>query len=129
MRRVEEPSLGSLMSDLAQQASMLVRQEVELAKTEVTHSAQRMGKGAGFIAAGAALGYAGLLAVIATCMVLLALVVKAWLAALIVTALVLAGAGLLVMTGINMVKRQKLAPEHTMETIREDVEWAKAQRN
>jgi len=123
----EDPTLGELISRLGQQAGDLVRDEVELAKTELTHSAKRAGKGAGFIAAGAALGYAGLLAAIATCIILLALVVKLWISALVITGLVIAGALLLVMLGINAMKRESLAPKHTLETIREDVEWAKAQ--
>lgn len=125
----EQASLGSLISELTQEASTLVRQEVELAKTEVSHTAKRLGKGAGFIGAGAVLGFAGLLAFIATCIILLAVVLKLWIAALIVTFLVFACAGLLALSGLNMMKRESLAPKHTMQTIKEDVEWAKAQKN
>jgi len=123
----EDPTLGELISRLGQQAGNLVRDEVELAKTELTDTAKRAGKGVGFIAAGAAIGYAGLLALIATCIILLALVVKLWIAALVITGVVIAGALLLVMLGMNEMKRESLAPKHTVETFKEDVEWAKAQ--
>jgi len=123
----EDAPIGDLISRLTQQASGLVRDEVELAKTELTHNAKRAGKGVGLLAAGAALGYAGLLSFIAMCIILLALAVKLWIAAIVITGIVIAGALLLVMLGINAMKRESLAPKHTLETIREDVEWAKAQ--
>ncbi len=125
--RQQEPSLGECFSDLSRQASELVREEVELAKLEVAQKAGQLGRGAGFVAAGAALGYAALLAFIATCVILLALVVKLWIAAIIVTGLVGAGAAILIMTGINNLKAEKLTPRNTMQTIQEDVRWAKAQ--
>jgi Flp pilus assembly protein TadB len=123
----EDPSLGELISRLTEQTSHLVRDEVELAKTELTQSAKRAGKGAGLMVAGAALGYAGLLAVIATCIILLALVVKLWIAALVISGLVIGAALLLIMLGLNTMKRESLAPKYTLETVKEDVEWAKAQ--
>jgi len=126
-RYQEEASLGELFSDLTRQASELVREEVELAKIEVSKSAGRLGKGAGFIAAGAVLGHTALLALVATLIILLALVVKLWIAAAIVTLLVAAIAGILVKMGLNHMKAESLSPRHTIETIQEDVEWAKAQ--
>ena len=123
----EDASLGELFSDLSQQAGMLVREEVELAKTELTHSAKQAGKGGAFIAAGAVLGFAGLLSFIALCIILLALAVKLWISALVITALVISGAMILVQMGLAEIKRKDLAPKHTMQTLKEDVEWAKAQ--
>ncbi|HLG71191.1 MAG TPA: phage holin family protein [Chloroflexota bacterium] len=122
-----EPSLKECFSDLTRQAGELVREEVELAKTELSQTAGRLGKGAGFVAAGAALGYAALLALIASCIILLALVVKLWIAALIVTGVVALAAGILIMSGINRLKVESLAPRETMQTIQEDVAWLKAQ--
>jgi len=123
----EDASIGDLISRLSEQAGGLIRDEVQLAKTEMSQNAKRAGKGIGLLAAGAALGYAGLLAAIATCIILLALVVKLWIAALVITGIVIAAALLLVMLGRNAMRRQSLAPTHTLETIREDVEWARAQ--
>jgi len=123
----EEASLGELFSELSQQAGMLVREEVDLARTELTHSAKRAGKGAGFVAAGAVVGFAGLLSLIAACIILLALVVKLWISALVITGIVIAAALILVQLGLSELKRKDLAPKHTMQTLKEDVEWAKAQ--
>jgi hypothetical protein len=127
VRHQDEPTLGECFSNLTRQASELIHEEVELAKTEITRGASRMGKGAVMLAGAAAVGYAGLLALVATCIILLALVVKLWIAALIITALVLAVAGFLAMTGLKQVKAAQLAPKQTMQTIQEDVRWAKAQ--
>jgi cytochrome c biogenesis protein CcdA len=123
----EDASLGELLSDLSQQASCLVREEVELAKTELSHSAKRVGKGAGFVAAGAVMGFAGLLSLIALCIIALAVVVKLWISALIITAIVISAALILVQVGLTEIKRQDLAPKHSLQSLKEDVAWAKAQ--
>jgi hypothetical protein len=107
----EDASLGELLSDLSQQASCLVR----------------VGKGAGFVAAGAVMGFAGLLSLIALCIIALALVVKLWISALIITAIVISAALILVQMGLTEIKRQDLAPKHSLQSLKEDVAWAKAQ--
>ena len=61
----DDRSLGELFSELAQDTSTLVRKEVQLAKTEMSQKASRVGKDVGFLAVGGAVAYAGLLAVLA----------------------------------------------------------------
>lgn len=124
----EDSSIGELFSRLADQAGGLVRDEVDLATTELSHKARRAGKGVGLLAAGAALGFAGLLSFIAMAIILLALAVKLWIAAIVITGLVVAGALILVELGLAAIKREKLAPRHTLQTMREDVQWMKAQK-
>ena len=123
----EEPSLGQLFSELSEQASTLVREEVALAKTELTDSAKRAGKGVGFMAAAAALGYAGLLSLIATFIILLAQVVRLPVAAIVVTGIVIATALILFQIGRTEMTKRSLAPKHTIASIREDVQWAKSE--
>ena len=120
-------SLGELFSELAQDTSTLVRQEMTLAKTEMSQKASRLGKDVGFLAAGGAVAYAGLLAVLAGIIVLLGQVIPMWLSALLV-GLVVAGVGyFLVRKGLEALKREELAPRQTIETIKEDQQWAKDQ--
>ena len=120
-------SLGELFSELAQDTSTLVRQEMTLAKTEMSQKASRVGKDVGFLAAGGAVAYAGLLAVLAGIIVLLGQIIPMWLSALLV-GLVVAGVGyFLVRKGLEALKREDLAPRQTIETIKEDQQWAKDQ--
>ena len=120
-------SLGELFSELAQDTSTLVRQEMTLAKTEMSQKASRLGKDVGFLAAGGAVAYAGLLAVLAGVIVLLGQIIPMWLSALLL-GLVVAGVGyFLVRKGLEALKREDLAPRQTIETIKEDQQWAKDQ--
>ncbi len=123
----DERSLGELFSALAQDTSTLVRKEVQLAKTEMTQKASRVGKDVGFLAAGGAVAYAGLLAILAGIIVLLGQVIPMWLSALLV-GVVVAGVGyFLVRKGLDALKREDLAPRQTIETLKEDGQWAKDQ--
>jgi uncharacterized membrane protein YqjE len=128
MQQRDERSLGELFSDLARETSTLVRQEVQLAKTEMTQKATAVGKDIGFLAVGGAVAYAGLLALIATIIIILGMAgLPWWLAALIVTVVVLAIGGFLVQRGLTALKHETLAPEQTIQTLKEDRQWAKEQ--
>lgn len=124
----EDRSLGELFSDLSRETSTLVRQEVELAKTELTHKATEVGKDVGFLAAGALVAYAGFLTLVATVVIaLVQLGVTWWLSALIVGLAVLAAGGLLVRTGLAALRSEGIVPKQTIESFQEDVQWAKNQ--
>jgi hypothetical protein len=127
MQGRDERSLGELFSELAQETTTLVRQEVQLAKTEMGQKASRVGKDLGFLAAGGAVAYAGLLAVLAGVIVLLGQVIPMWLSAILI-GLVVAGVGyFLVRRGLDALKREDLTPRQTIETLKEDQQWAKDQ--
>jgi hypothetical protein len=123
-----ERSLGELFSELARETSELVRQEVTLAKKELSQKVSHIGKDIGFLAAGGAVAYAGLLAIVAAIIALLAESgMSLWASALIVGLVVLAIGGFLVWNGLNALKREELAPRETIQTLQEDKEWAKEQ--
>jgi len=124
----QERSLGELFGDLAKETSNLVRQEVTLAKTEMSQKVSSMTKDIGSLAIGGAVAYAGVLALGAALIIGLAqLGLPWWLSALLV-GLVVTGIGyFLVQKGLNALKQQNLVPQKTIETIKEDVEWAKGQ--
>ena len=124
----DERSLGELFGDLARDMGTLVSQEVTLARTEMTATATRVGKDIGFLAVGGMVAYAGLLAIIAGVILLLATyVMPLWVSALIV-GLVVAGLGyVLVQKGLSALKREDLAPRQTIESLKEDTQWAKEQ--
>jgi uncharacterized protein (UPF0264 family) len=123
----EDRSLGELFGDLTREISTLVRQEVNLAATELGDKATRVGKDIGYLAIGGAVAYAGFLALLAAVVIGLAGFMPWWLSALIVGAVV-AGIGyFLIQRGIGELKRIDLAPRQTIGTLKEDVQWAKQQ--
>lgn len=126
-RQGDERSLGDLFSELATETSTLVRKELQLAKTEMTHKATSAGKDVGMIGAGGALAYAGLLAVIAAVIIGLGQIIPMWLSALIVGAVVIGVGYLLIQRGLDAIKRIDPTPRQTLDTLKEDKEWAKEQ--
>src|SRR5436190_15716186 len=123
----EQASLGDLFSDLAEQTGKLIRQEAALAKTELAQKATAAGKNIGMLAAGAFIGYAGLLGVTAALIVGLAYVLPLWLSALIVGAVLAITAYFLINTALTALKNTPWAPEETIESIKEDAQWLKQQ--
>src|SRR5918997_784174 len=124
----DDRSLGELLGDLAQQTATLARQEVELAKTEMTQKASRVGRDLGFLAIGGAVAYAGFLAILAALIIALAVNGVAWWLPALLVGVVVAGVGyVLVQKGLAALKREDLAPRQTIETLKEDKDWAKEQ--
>jgi Putative Actinobacterial Holin-X, holin superfamily III len=120
--------VGELLKQLANETTMLVRQELDLAKAEMREKAGKAGPGVGMW------GAAGVTALLAagalTACLILALdgAMPNWLAALIVGLLYAAIAGVLYLRGKQRVEEAgKPVPEKTIETVKEDVQWAKSQ--
>jgi hypothetical protein len=123
----EERSLGELFADLARETSTLVRQEVTLARTEMTQKVTQVARDGGTIGIGGAIAYAGFLAIVPALILGLGQVLPLWLSALIV-GLVVAGVGYgVIQRGVSALKRANLTPHETIETLKEDAEWAKDQ--
>jgi xanthine/uracil permease len=123
----DERSLGELFAELARETSTLVRQEVTLARTELTQKVSQVGRDGGKIGIGGAIAYAGFLAVVAALILGLGQFLPLWLSALIV-GLVVAGIGYGVLqSGVSALKHANLTPQETIETLKEDAEWAKEQ--
>jgi Flp pilus assembly protein TadB len=125
---LRERSLGELLGQLSEQTTRLVHQELELAKAELTDKARQAGMGAGLFGGAGALGLAALGALTACLILALNAVVPAWLAALIVAVVYGIIALVLVRQGQARVKRAvPPVPTQTIETVKEDVEWARTQ--
>jgi len=121
-------SLGDLFGDLSKETTTLVRQEVALAKTELTQKATQVGKDVGFLAIGGAVAYAGFLAIGAAVIIALAALGLPWWLSALLVGLIVAGIGYyLVQKGLSEMRRADLTPRQTMETLKEDAEWAKEQ--
>ena len=127
-QRTDERSIGQLFADLSRQLSTLVRQEITLARVEMTSRAQSAGRGAAMVGAGGALAYAGALAIVAAIVLLLIQMgLDPWLAALLVGVVVAVIGGALIASGRSTIANTDLTPHKTIETIRDDTEWAKEQ--
>jgi uncharacterized protein YacL len=118
--------LGELLKQLSEETTRLVHQEIELAKAELAQKGRQAGMGAGLFGAAGAIGFLAL-AALTTCLLLaLDAAVPAWLAALIVAVVYGAIAAVLAMRGRAKVKQAvPPLPEQTIETVKEDVQWAK----
>jgi hypothetical protein len=121
----DDRSLGELLGELAQDVTTLVRQEVTLAKTEISQKVTRVGMHLGFLAAGGAVAYAGMLAILAAVIILLAQAGLPWWAAALLVGAVVTGVGaFLVMKGLNALKQEDLTPRETLaslEALKEDI--------
>ena len=123
----EDRSVGELLGELAQETSALVRQEMNLAKVELSDKVTKVGKQVGAIAIGGAVLYAGLLTLIAALVLLLAQlrVIDAWASALIIGAIVTGTGGVLIKKGMEGLRQADPVPHATIETLKEDSQWAK----
>ena len=126
-RPMENRPLGDLFSDLATDMSNLVRQEVALAKLEITQKAKFLGKNVAYLAIGGAIAYAGLLAVVAAIIMLLAKVMPHWGSALVVGIVIAGIAWLLIGKALTGLQEADLTPRETVETLKEDATWVKQQ--
>lgn len=126
-RTKEDLSLGELFGDLTRELSALLHHEITLATTEMSQKGSRVGKHVGSLAAGGAVAYAGFLAILAGVILALGYFVPLWLSALVIGLIVAAVGGFLVQSGLAALKRENLAPRQTIESLKEDAQWAKQQ--
>lgn len=130
-QNLEKRSLGELVKELRDEARTLFRQEVALAKTEMSEKASKTGKSAGSIAAGGAVLFAGLIFILLAAtwglnLVLVAIGLEAqslWLAPLIVGLLTTAIGYGMVKKGTNSIKHESIVPKKTVGTLKEDKAW------
>jgi hypothetical protein len=119
--------VGEVTSALTRDLSLLVRQELELAKAEMVEKGRVAAPGLGMIVGAGVVALMAAGALTAGAVLVLTLFLPAWLSALLVAAALGAAAYVLAMRGKHQVgKAGKLIPEQTIKTIEEDVEWAKA---
>ena len=119
-------SLGDLFSDLSLQTSDLIRQEMRLAKAEVSEKLAEAGRHAMMIGVSIAFGLAAVVAVAAAVALLLVnLGVEPWLAALITAALMGLVAYVLAQSGISALRTKSIAPVETIHSLKETTQWLK----
>jgi hypothetical protein len=116
-------SVVGLLSDLVDEAGLLLRQELALLKVELSEKFGQASSGGIVLAAGAMIAYSGWLVLLAAAVLGLAAVLPGWLAALIVGLLVLLVGGICLFIGKRRLSAGSLVPGRTLRTLREDQAW------
>jgi hypothetical protein len=123
---LRERPIGELLKQLSEETTRLVRQELELAKAEVSEKGKRAGVGAGMFGGAGVSALLGLGALTAALIAALDSAMATWLAALIAGVPWLAVAGVLALQGRNKVQEATPpVPEQATESVKEDFQWAK----
>jgi uncharacterized membrane protein YqjE len=121
-----DASTPELISRLSEQSSRLVRDELRLAQAELSEKAKSLGRGAGMFGAAGLVAFFAIATMLTTVILALALAVDAWLAALIVTVVLLGIAGVLIVVARRQVSRGLPAtPQKSIESVKQDVETVK----
>jgi hypothetical protein len=126
-KTLEDQTLGDLFGKLASDTSNLVRQEVTLAKVELTQSARQTGRNVANLIIGGAIAYAALLTIVASAIMLLGRVLPGWSAALLVGLLIASIGWVLISKALGALRDTDLTPRNTVETLKEDAAWMKQQ--
>lgn len=125
----EEPSLGTLVSQLSSQIPELIRAEMRLAQAEVTEKGKRAGVGIGIVSAAGLLAFFGVAVLLAAAVLLLDLLMPAWAAALVVAVVLLVAAAVAALVGKKKVQQAAPpVPERTMDNLKKDVAAVKGAR-
>ena len=129
-RTAEERSIGELFGELSQDMGLLVRQEAQLAKTEMQTKLSKVTRDLVALASGGLVALVGGLAITAAVILLLIdpVGLKPWLAALLVGAVLGIAGWVMLQRGLKDLKQTDPTPRRTVETIKEDIQWAKEQR-
>ncbi|HEX2248925.1 MAG TPA: phage holin family protein [Gemmatimonadales bacterium] len=129
--RQQERSIGELFGQLTQDMTLLVRQEVQLARTEMSDKLSRFTNNLVSVLTGGFVAYVGGLALVAALILAIRDLANISLAfsALIVGAILAIVGYVMLQRGLKELKRVDLAPRRTVETLKDDVQWAKEQRS
>ena len=130
-RTSEERSLGELFGELSEDVGLLLRQEAQLAKTEMQQKLSRVTTDLVALASGGVVALVGALALTSAVVLLLIdpVGLKPWLAALLVGAVLAVAGWAMLQRGLKNLQRTDPTPRRTVETIKDDIQWAKEQRS
>lgn len=122
-----EPSPKDLLSQLSNQATELIREEIQLAKRELIQKAREASFGAVLIGAGSLFALSALSAFVEAVIDLLDVVLPRWLAATVAGMLVAGLGGVLALKGVDALRQADLVPRQTIASVKEDAQWMKEQ--
>ena len=127
----EDRSIGELFGQLSQDMTLLFRQELQLARVEMSEKISQLTGNLVSIVAGGFVAYVGALALVAALILGLhdLAEISPWVSALIVGAIFAVAGYVMLNRGLKELKRLDLSPRRTVETLKDDVQWAKEQRS
>ena len=120
-------SIADVLQDILANVQTIIRSEVRLAKTEITEEATKAGKAAGMLAGGAVAALFTAWLLLLTILFALATVIPIWSAALLLFVILAVVTAVLLTAGKKRFTAVHAAPEKTIETMKENVEWVKSQ--
>jgi xanthine/uracil permease len=131
--RKDDRSIGQLLKELTQESSTLLKQEMNLAKTEMSEKASRVGANLGEVAVGGAVAFLGAIALLLAAVYgltsllnkFMSLGVAAWLAPLIVGAVLAAVGYSLIKKALATLKQESITPQRTTQSLQENKAWLK----
>jgi cytochrome c biogenesis protein CcdA len=121
----QRQSFGDLLSQLANNSAALVRDEIELAKQEMTEKVSSFKNGVVVVAIGAVIGLLAVLTLLAAAVIGLGNLIGPGYSALVIGGVLAIIAGIITASGMGRLKNTSLKPEQTIETLEEDKEWLK----
>lgn len=122
-------SLGDIVTSVIEDIQNIVRGEVQLAKTEIKEDAGKIGKAAGMLVGAAFLALVGFIFLMLGVTYLLNKSLEMWISAGIVGVALLIIGGIFGMIGKNHIQEASMVPDKTIESLKEDKEWASRQIN
>lgn len=128
-RGTDNQSLGDTVTGIVEDLQNIVRGEVQLAKTELKEDASQMGKALGMIGAAAFLGLTGFIFLMLGLTYLINKSLEMWISAGLVGLGLAIIAAILGMVGKNQMQQANFKPEQTIDSVKEDKEWASRQMN
>ncbi len=126
-RQDSEPTLGDLFTSLTSDLTTLVRKELELARTETLEKITSVTRNVVMMVAGGLVAYAGLIALLMAAIFLLNRALSLWVSALLVGIVVIIIGAVLLAVGRRRLNSMTVVPEKTVESMKENTEWAKEQ--
>ncbi len=123
--KATEPSVSELVTQVSEQTTRLVRDEMRLAQAELKEKGKHAGVGAGLSGGAGLIAFFGGAALITTIILALALLMPVWLSALIVTVALFIIAGIAALVGKKQIKKATPPPSETMDNVKADVKEVK----
>jgi hypothetical protein len=117
--------LGEIVQDILRDIQNMIRGEIRLARAELGEKARHAGKAGGMLGAAVLCGLLAAGCFVAACIAALALAMPIWVAALIMTVLLAAIGGACFAAGRTRLRQVDPVPRQTVQTLKDDVEWAK----
>jgi len=122
---INNRSFSDVLEDIVANVQGIIRSEVRLAKAEIKEETTKAGRAATVLGSGAVLGLYALGFLLVAAFFGLEFFLPAWAAALILAVFIGVIAGIMVMLGMSRMKQVNPRPEKTIQTVKEDIEWAK----